>query len=84
MTCSCEFSGWLMRWLSSFGTAGAFVALGLVLMFWGSRKVRREHFNVETWGRALLLNWPAFMFMGLGMFVILSTLAANLFRGIMT
>ena len=78
MTCSCAFSGWLKEWLLSFGTAAPFMALGLILLFWGTRKVRREHFGRVNWKLALLINLPSFLLLALGTVVILSTVIVSL------
>lgn len=81
MTCSCAFSGWMKAWLASFGAAGGFLALGLILLWWGARRVRREYFAREPLKRALLYNFPAVLLMGLGTLVILFTMLKSLLPG---
>ena len=68
----------------SFGAAGGFILLGLILLVHGSRKVRREHISpATTWGMIFKMNWPAFLFMFLGAFTLIVTLAIGLVAGVM-
>ena len=64
--------------MASFGSAMPFVGLGLLLLFWGSRQVRREHFGKMNLKVALLLNSPAILFMLLGTATIITTLIMSL------
>ena len=78
MTCSCQFSAWFKEWAASFGSAAPFIMLGLLLLWWGIRQVRREHFAQANWRIAFLVNYPAMILLSLGTLVILATLTMSL------
>lgn len=71
MTCSCEFSGWLQGFLSSWGTSAPLVAAFILLAFMGNRATRREHFERMPINRALLYNLPAVFFFAAAAVVLL-------------
>ena len=84
MNCSCAFSPWVKELFASFGAAGGIVLLGLVLLAWGNKKVRREHYTATTpWGTVVKMNWPAFLLMTLGTLIILAALGASLIVGVL-
>ncbi len=86
MSCTfdCIIDPWIKGLFLSFGAAGAFIVLGLILLVWGSRKVRREYVTpTTTWGMIFKMNWPAFLFMGLGTFTLLATIIVGIASGVM-
>lgn len=71
MSCSCEFSGWFQQFLGSFGTSAPMAILFVLLVFFGNRATRREHFERMPIKRALLYNLPAvFMLTSAGMILL--------------
>ena len=84
MNCSCTFDPWMKELFLSFGAAGGFLVMGLLLLVWGTRKVRREHISKDTtWGMIIKMNWPAWLLMSLGALTWVVTLGASLFAGVM-
>ncbi len=84
MNCSCTFDLWIKELFLGFGAAGGFLLLGMFLLVWGTRKVRREHITQQTtWGMIIKMNWPAWLLMSLGTLTWLATLTAALFTGVM-
>jgi len=75
VTCSCEFSGWLRQWLSSFGAGMPWVALAVLLLWWARKGLRRECFDGRMSARrALGHNAPAAALFVLATVIILLTL----------
>ena len=79
MTFTIEFSPWVKEVFASFGVAGGLILLGLILLVWGNRKVRRDNYNAATsWGTVVKFNWPAFLLIILGTIIRLATLVIGL------
>lgn len=71
MTCTCAFSAWLQGWLGSFGAQAPYVLAALVLLWWGRKALRREHFGSLPTRQAWMRQWPAMALFVLGGVVLL-------------
>jgi hypothetical protein len=62
---SCSIDSWLQTTLTGYGLRGLFVGAFFVLLFWGNKTHRREHWINKkiSYGAAAILNAPSiFMF----------------------